>query len=133
MIPYYYVYRVGHGTPRVKHDTLESAVIESERLAGSHPGEAFEILKCVALSSSSEVSTFWMDGECPSDVAKSATAQPDKDGWIERDPNDPVPERHRGVRFGDGTENLDSSCIWRRWRWTHSHGSKGEHITHYRP
>lgn len=133
MKPYYYIYRFGHGAPKTKHDTLESAVIEAERLAGSHPGRAFEILKCVALSIPSTISTFWMDGEGPSTVAKSATVQPDKDGWIEHDPNGPVPYMHRGVRFGDGTENLDCSLIWRRWRWTHSHGSKPEHITHYKP
>ncbi len=152
MKPYYYVYRFGHGAPKTKHDTLESAVIEAERLAESHPGEPFEILKCVALSRASKISTFWVDGECPpavaksataqpfltdgegpSTVAKSATVQPDKDGWIARDPNDSVPYMHRGVRLGDGTEHLDCSLIWRKWRWTHSHGSKGEHITHYKP
>jgi hypothetical protein len=65
MKPYYYVYRVGYDAPTYKHKTLELAQCEAERLAGKHPGNSFEILKCVGVSSVSRpvASTFWLDGE----------------------------------------------------------------------
>ncbi len=66
MKPYYYVYRTGGSRgPVVKHPTVESAVAESHRLAGQHPGETFEILKCLATTRTTEPSTFWNDGEGP--------------------------------------------------------------------
>ena len=67
MKPYYYVYRIGGSRgPVVKHPTVEAAVAESHRLAGQHPGEAFEILKCLAVTRTTEPATFWNDGEGPS-------------------------------------------------------------------
>lgn len=65
MTPYYYVYRVGYGKPTIKHPTLESAAKESERLASQHPGEAFEILKCLGITRTVTPQTFWMDGVIP--------------------------------------------------------------------
>ena len=167
MKPYYYVYRRGHGPPRVKHDTLESARseaerlasshpgealeilkcvavssaseistfwIEAERLASSHPGEALEILKCVAVSSASEISTFWMDGEGPSTVAKSATVQPDKDGWIEYKQGDPIPTEYRQVKVSTGEirHNLPH-IIWDRSFWIKDSAEDCYYITHYKP
>ena len=134
MKPYYYVYRRGHGPPRVKHDTLESARSEAERLASSHPGEAFEILKCVAVSSASEISTFWMDGEGPSTVAKSATVQPDKDGWIEYKQGDPIPTEYRQVKVSTGEirHNLPH-IIWDRSFWIKDSAEDCYYITHYKP
>jgi hypothetical protein len=69
MKPYYYVYRVGHKGPTIKHDTLTSATTEAERLSNQHPGEAFEILKCLAVTRTTEAKTFWMDGVTPSGIA----------------------------------------------------------------
>ena len=134
MKPYYYVYRRGHGPPRVKHDTLESARSEAERLASSHPGEALEILKCVAVSSASEISTFWMDGEGPSTVAKSATVQPDKDGWIEYKQGDPIPTEYRQVKVSTGEirHNLPH-IIWDRSFWIKDSAEDCYYITHYKP
>jgi hypothetical protein len=65
MPPYYYVYRVGYGKPTIKHATLESATTESERLAGQHPGETFEILQCLGITRTITPQTFWMDGVTP--------------------------------------------------------------------
>ena len=134
MKPYYYVYRRGHGPPKIKHDTLESARSEAERLASSHPGEALEILKCVAVSSASEISTFWMDGEGPSTVAKSATVQPDKDGWIEYKQGDPIPTEYRQVKVSTGEirHNLPH-IIWDRSFWIKDSAEDCYYITHYKP
>lgn len=65
MKPYYYVYKVGGDAPAYKHDTLESAHNEAERLAAGNNGKSFEILKCVGISSVPKpiATTFWMDGE----------------------------------------------------------------------
>jgi hypothetical protein len=49
----------------VRHDTAQKAMNEAERLAAKHPGQAFEVLKCVAISQTQKASTFWMDGEDP--------------------------------------------------------------------
>jgi hypothetical protein len=62
MKPFYYVYRVGYGKPTIKHLSLLDAVSEAERLAGQHPSEAFEILKCLATTRTATPHTFWMDG-----------------------------------------------------------------------
>ena len=62
MKPYYYIYRVGYGKPTIKHSNLEDATEESERLAGQHPGETFEILKCLGITRTTTPQTFWMDG-----------------------------------------------------------------------
>jgi hypothetical protein len=65
MKPYYYVYRVGHMGPKVKHPTLAEAINEAERLSNQHPGEAFEILQCVAITQTPIATTFYMDGMGP--------------------------------------------------------------------
>jgi hypothetical protein len=46
---------------------IEFALLESERLASQHPGQHFEILKCVGITStpSPSPSTFWMDDTEP--------------------------------------------------------------------
>lgn len=59
--------------------------------------------------------------------------QPDSDGWIKHDPSGPIPEKHNGVRFGDGEEDLYPKVKWMAWRWNHSQGVKADHITHYKP
>jgi hypothetical protein len=64
MKPYYYVFKpVGH-PPSRKHDTLEDAIKESQRLCEMHPNQTFEVLQCVAITSAPkpQVSTFYMDG-----------------------------------------------------------------------
>jgi len=63
MNPYYYVYNQQGGAPRGRHDTAQKAINEAERLAAKQPGQAFEVLKCVAISQTQKASTFWMDGE----------------------------------------------------------------------
>ncbi len=62
MKPYYYIFRVGGSHPRIKHDTLESAITESERLAAQHPGDSFEILLCLGVTRTTTPQTFWIDG-----------------------------------------------------------------------
>jgi hypothetical protein len=62
MKKYYYVYRVGHKGPTVKHHQLASAVREAERLASQHPGEGFEILEAIAITQATTVQTIWMEG-----------------------------------------------------------------------
>jgi hypothetical protein len=39
-------------------------------------------------------------------TAEKSPLAPDADGWVVRIPTDPIPEKHNGVRFGDGEENL---------------------------
>jgi hypothetical protein len=65
MKTYYYIYRVGYGKPTIKHATLKQAALESERLAGQHPGETFEILKCLGITRTTTPQTFWNDGVIP--------------------------------------------------------------------
>lgn len=67
MKPYYYIYKHGDQGPRVRHSTIAEAQDEAERLAAKHPGDSFEILKCVGYSATSKASTSWMDGEKPPD------------------------------------------------------------------
>ena len=62
MKPYYYVFRVGGSHPRIKHETLQAATAESERLAAQHPGDSFEILLCLGITRTTTPQTFWMDG-----------------------------------------------------------------------
>lgn len=59
MTKYYYVYRVGHKGPTVKHHQLSSAVGEAERLASQHPGGVFEILEAIAITQATAVQTVW--------------------------------------------------------------------------
>ena len=65
MKPYYYIFRVGGGHPRIKHPTLESAHAEAMRLAAKHPGDSFEILQCLATTRTINPQTLWMDGVIP--------------------------------------------------------------------
>lgn len=65
MKPYYYIYRVGNGKSTIKHYTLEEAARESERLAAQHPGDTFEILKCIGVTRTVNPQTSWMDGVTP--------------------------------------------------------------------
>ena len=66
MRPYYYVYRLGHRAPTVRHATAALAAAEAERLAAQHPGDTFEVLQCLAITRTSVPVTFWMDGfSCP--------------------------------------------------------------------
>ena len=65
MKPYFYTFNRQHGIPTVKHDSLEIAQGEAERLAAKLPGQAFEILRCVGIAQTSKASTFWVDGEEP--------------------------------------------------------------------
>jgi len=58
---------------------------------------------------------------------------PDADGWVVRIPTDPMPERHNGVRFGDGQEDLEANFGWSDKRWNHTDRLTPMHITHYRP
>ena len=71
MKPYYYVLNrtstAGFNMPSVKHDSLELAVAEAERLAQKHPSHVFEVLKCVAITKVTKPSiTFYLDGVEPS-------------------------------------------------------------------
>lgn len=69
MKPYYYVYRYENQAPKVRHETLAAAQAEAERLAAQHPGMPYEILKAVGIAKvSAPASTFWMDGEEPTDA-----------------------------------------------------------------
>jgi hypothetical protein len=62
MKPYHYVFRVGGSNPWIKHETLQAATAESERLAAQHPGDSFEILLCMGVTRTTTPQTFWMDG-----------------------------------------------------------------------
>lgn len=51
MKPYYYILNTSRiYAPTIRHATLADALRESERLAKKHPGDHFEVLKCVAIS-----------------------------------------------------------------------------------
>jgi hypothetical protein len=65
MKPYFYIYRVDHSLPRVKHATIESAHSEAMRLSEQHPGETFEILQCLGITRTTTPQTFWVDGVIP--------------------------------------------------------------------
>jgi hypothetical protein len=65
MKPHYYVFRVGHGKSTIKHYSMQEAATEAERLAGQHPGDTFEILKCLGFTRTVTPQTFWMDGVDP--------------------------------------------------------------------
>lgn len=73
MKPYFYVYRYGDKAPTVRHETLDEAQAEAERLAATHPGVQFEILQCLGFASTSKVSTFWNDGAYPLADAETET------------------------------------------------------------
>jgi hypothetical protein len=71
MKSYYYIYRVGHSKPTIKHYSLSAAVKESQRLSNQHPGDAFEILKCLAITMTTTANTFWMDDAGPEEMRES--------------------------------------------------------------
>lgn len=62
MKPYYYVFKSSGHTPSKRHESLESARVESLRLAALYPGQSFEILMCIGITQTTKASTFWMDG-----------------------------------------------------------------------
>ena len=62
MKPYYRVYS-NESNAAEQVETLADAKARAEELAAKHPGRAFEILKCVGVSQTSQANTFWMDGE----------------------------------------------------------------------
>lgn len=64
MKPFYRVLRTD-GRAAVQLATLKEAETEALRLAGQHPGETFEILRCVGVARTTEPSVFWHDGEGP--------------------------------------------------------------------
>jgi hypothetical protein len=70
MNTYYYVFRVGGNIPTVRHETIESAHRESERLARIHPGQSFEILQCIGVSKTVAVETSWMPGIVPPHICE---------------------------------------------------------------
>jgi len=70
MKSYYYVFNPRREIPQRKHDTLKDAIMESERLARTYPGTAFEILHCIGITVTTMPSTFWMDGVYPAEFTK---------------------------------------------------------------
>jgi hypothetical protein len=62
MKPYYYVFKSSGHPPSARHESLHSAHAESLRLAALHPGQSFEILKCLGITQTSKASTFWVNG-----------------------------------------------------------------------
>lgn len=56
------MFRVGHTPPTVKHDTLDAAAKEADRLAAKHPGKEFEILQCIGVTKAITTQTTWADG-----------------------------------------------------------------------
>jgi hypothetical protein len=63
MKPYYYVYNVREAQTTHKCKTLECAVKQAEAMAELHPAVAFEVLQCVAISSTPKpyATTFYLD------------------------------------------------------------------------
>ena len=62
MQSYYYVYNPNRQPPNNRHKTFEEAKIEAERLSLKH-GCEIQILKCVAMSNVSAVSTILTEDE----------------------------------------------------------------------
>lgn len=82
MKSYYYVYRVGHKHPTVRHATPALAAAEAERLAAQHPGDTFEVLQCLAITRTVVPPvTFWLDGCGPEETA--TPPPPPEPGYIE--------------------------------------------------
>jgi hypothetical protein len=57
--------RIGGSAPTRKHETLQSAHIESLRLARENSGHTFEILQCLGITRMQNPTTFWNDGATP--------------------------------------------------------------------
>lgn len=68
MKPYYYISVANKGGITI--DSQESAISHAQKLAASHPGQAFEILKCIAITTRPQKprsNTFFLDGCHPDD------------------------------------------------------------------
>lgn len=63
MKPYYYIFKSSGYPPSKRHETLESVEEEAKRLAMKHPGQQFEILQCIGITSIpvTNPSTFWLN------------------------------------------------------------------------
>jgi len=88
MTSYYRVYS-NESTAAEHVETLDQAQARAEELAAKHPGRAFEILRCVGISQTSNASTFWMDGEEPPEELRYRTldvGEPVRlgDEWLNR-------------------------------------------------
>jgi hypothetical protein len=129
MKPYYYIYRVGHKGPNVKHPTLLSATKEAERLSCQHPGETFEILQCLGFTRTATAQTFWMDGVTP-----PTSGGTDEDGWIEHKPGDPMPCDGKAIidtKHPSGGEVINQEAKF--WQRGFSDWWKDGEITAWRP
>lgn len=68
MKPYYRVNNPNRALPSsTSHGTQAEAIAKANENAAKHPGEAFEILECIAIVSTTvpEPSVFFMDGKTP--------------------------------------------------------------------
>jgi len=110
MKPYYYVFKHDGGHPPTrKHETIEDAIKESQRLAKLHPGQIFEICKVIAITQCTEPNTFWMDGESPElEIEKPSQDREFKVGDLVR-----IIARHRTLFDEIGTiEMCNKSLFW---------------------
>lgn len=122
MKPFFYTYNTGSQfPPKHKHDTQEAAVAESLRLAKKHPGASFEILKCVAISQTSEASTFWMDGEEP----------PEKPRYRMLEEGEIIGERDQYLENGQWNSYETRGSIGEEF--SLSGKPNGRHLPHRRP
>lgn len=55
--PFFMVYGLGQRQPTVRHKTRASATLEAERLARTHPGIEFFVLRTVSVSKKTDVLT----------------------------------------------------------------------------
>lgn len=55
---FWMVYGEGQGAPTYKHDNLDDAAVEAQRLALRHPGVAFYVVKGVSRALASAPETF---------------------------------------------------------------------------
>ena len=65
---YYRVLRLGGINSRiapVEYKTLKGVRAEAERLAGRHPGDSFEVVKCIGVARCTKPTVFWNDGIDP--------------------------------------------------------------------
>jgi hypothetical protein len=122
MKPYYKILRIDGGRePKVKHATLEGAQAEALRLAGQHPGSAFEILQCLAVAQTAEPSIFWCDGVVPPNEAPAT-----------RYPTTPLPEGFdrwecRGPGWSSSSATFTTGYVGGEPNWDQRHttGSTG--------
>jgi hypothetical protein len=125
MTPYYYVYNSSGARPSYRHKSLESAVAEAERLAAQHPAVTFEVLQCVALSSTPKpkASTFFLDAPVTN---KSITNKEESNNIPSHlPPLPPVPSgysrwEYRGIAWQAGKATRFAICdndsdFWARY------------------